>query len=65
MACMSADRSNTALLAVVADLAQRFSAAVDWTNFERAETELKEVHAFMDSNEAEDQGIRLRLPGRV
>jgi nucleotide-binding universal stress UspA family protein len=28
MACMSADRSNTALLAVVADLAQRFSAAV-------------------------------------
>jgi hypothetical protein len=27
MACMSMDRSNTALLAVVADLAQRFSAA--------------------------------------
>jgi nucleotide-binding universal stress UspA family protein len=28
MACMSTDRSNTELLAVVADLAQRFSAAV-------------------------------------
>jgi nucleotide-binding universal stress UspA family protein len=28
MACISTDRSNTALLAVVADLAQRFSAAV-------------------------------------
>lgn len=44
------------------DFAQRFSIAVDWTSFKRAEADLKAAHAFMDSNEADDQGIRLRLP---
>ena len=45
------------------DYAQRFSVAVDWTSRERAEADLREVHAFMDSNDADERGIRLRLPG--
>ena len=44
------------------DFAQRFSLAIDWTNFARAEADLRAVQAFMDSTEAEDRGIRLRLP---
>jgi hypothetical protein len=38
--------------------------AVDWISFDRAEAEPKLVHAFMDSNNADDLGIRLRLLGR-
>jgi fido (protein-threonine AMPylation protein) len=44
------------------DFAQRFSVAIDWADFASAEGELKSAHAFMDSNEADDRGIRLRLP---
>ena len=44
------------------DFAQRFTAAVDWTEFARAQADLDAAHAFMDSAEAEDAGIRLRLP---
>jgi hypothetical protein len=44
------------------DFAQRFSLAIDWTSFAGAETELNAAPAFMDSAEAEDQGLRLRLP---
>jgi hypothetical protein len=43
------------------DFAQRFSRAIDWGNFNRAEGELKAANACLDSNEAEEQGIRLRL----
>lgn len=44
------------------DFAQRFALVIDWSSFERAEAELKRAHAFMDSAEAEDRGLRLRLP---
>lgn len=44
------------------DFAQRFTQAIDWTNFEHAEAELKAANAFMDSAEADEQGVRLRLP---
>lgn len=44
------------------DFAQRFSHAIDWTSFARAEAELKSAHAFMDSVEADQRGLRLRLP---
>ncbi len=44
------------------DFAQRFSLSIDWTDFRRAEDELKAANAFMDSAEADDRGIRLRLP---
>jgi hypothetical protein len=44
------------------DFAQRFSISVDWMDFARAEADLKAASAFMDSNEADERGIRLRLP---
>ena len=44
------------------DFAQLFSLAVDWTSFARAEADLKQAKAFMDSTEADERGIRLRLP---
>jgi len=56
------NRTNAEALIRVLDFAQRFSMSIDWTSFTRAESDLKSAHAFMDSNEAEDRGIRLRLP---
>ncbi|CAN5328575.1 Fic family protein [soil metagenome] len=47
------------------DFAQRLSLAIDWTNFARAEAELKSVNAFTDSTEADQRGLRLRLPKRT
>ena len=44
------------------DFAQRLSLAIDWTNFARAQAELESVHAFTDSAEADQSGLRLRLP---
>ncbi len=44
------------------EFAQRFSLSIDWTGFHKAEADLKAAKAFLDSNEAEEQGIRLRLP---
>ena len=46
----------------VLDFAQRFSLSIDWTDMARTESDLKSVEAFMDSAEAEERGIRLRLP---
>lgn len=58
----ASNRSSSQALIRVLDFAQRFSVAVDWTSFARAEEDLNSVHAFMDSNEADDRGLRLRLP---
>jgi Fic family protein len=44
------------------DFAQRFTQGINWTDFHRAEADLKSAHAFLDSAEAEERGIRLRLP---
>jgi hypothetical protein len=57
------NRSSGEALIRMLDFAQRFSISVNWTDFARAEAELKSAHAFMDSNEADEQGIRLRLVG--
>ena len=45
------------------DFAQRFMQSIDWSNFAHAEGELRDANAFMDSAEAEERGIRLRLLG--
>ncbi len=45
------------------DFAQRFTQSIGWSNFAQAEGELRDANAFMDSAEAEERGIRLRLPG--
>ena len=56
------NRTSAEPLIRMLDFAQRFSLAIDWTSFARAEADLKAANAFMDSTEAEDRGIRLRLP---
>lgn len=43
------------------DFAQRWVAATPWTDLESTRTVLERGHAFMDANEAENAGIRLRL----
>ncbi len=56
------NRTSAEPLIRTLDFAQRFTRAIDWRNFKRAESELREAKAFMDSAEADEQGIRLRLP---
>ena len=56
------NRTSAEPLIRMLDFAQRFSVAIDWTSFARAEAELKAGYAFMDSAEAEEKGIRLRIP---
>ncbi|MEI9990198.1 MAG: Fic family protein [Rhizomicrobium sp.] len=56
------NRTSPEPLIRMLDFAQRFSLTIDWTDFRRAEAELKAANAFMDSTEAEERGIRLRLP---
>ena len=46
----------------VLDFAQKYTASIAWEIFDTARTELQSTNAFMDSNEAEDRGIRLILP---
>lgn len=55
------NRTNVPALARTLEFAQRFSQTIDWTDFARAEADLKAANAFMDSQVADDNGIRLRL----
>ena len=47
----------------VLDYAQRWTLALDWSSLEAAERELERCNAFLDSDEAEAMGKRLRMPG--
>lgn len=44
------------------DFAQRYTASIDFADPEEARRLLDETHAFVDPNEAEVTGVRLRLP---
>jgi len=44
------------------DFAQRYTAAVDFTDLDRARFILDRTHAFLDPNEADAAGIRLVMP---
>ena len=46
----------------VLDFAQRYSAAIDWSDLSRARRMLTESNGFIPPDEAEDTGRRLRLP---
>ena len=48
----------------VLDYAQRWTLALDWTSLEETEQELERCNAFLDSDEAEAMGKRLRMPGK-
>jgi hypothetical protein len=49
-------------LVSVLDFAQRWTAAVDWSDFRRTDEILYSVDAYTDAGIAETSGIRLRLP---
>ena len=44
------------------DYAQRWTAAVEWDELHATRRELENCNAFLDPGEAEEQGIRLRMP---
>lgn len=46
------------------DFAQRWISAVDWRDLSATRRELETCNAFRDPGEADDEGIRLRLPNR-
>lgn len=46
----------------VLDYAQRWTVAVDWSSLDSARRELERCNAFLDSDEAEAVGKRLRMP---
>lgn len=46
------------------DFAQRWTSAVDWRELSATRRELETCNAFCDPGEADDEGIRLRLPNR-
>ncbi len=48
----------------VLDYAQRWTRALDWRSLDVAERELERCNAFLDSDEAEAEGRRLRMPGQ-
>src|SRR5262249_162499 len=45
------------------DFAQRYTAAIDFSDFETARRVFEQTHAFTDPVEADTTGIRLTLPG--
>lgn len=46
----------------VLDFAQRYAAAIDWSDLSRAERALAATNAFVAPDEVEESGRRLRLP---
>ena len=54
--------NNPEALPKVIDFAQRYGHAINFSSLAGAKKELEATSAFMDANEAEEQGIRLRLP---
>ncbi|WP_419948898.1 Fic family protein [Candidatus Palauibacter sp.] len=44
------------------DYAQRWTIAVDWTSIPETQRQLDACHAFLDPDEAEAEGKRLRMP---
>ena len=47
------------------DFAQKYTGMINWNNFEDALEDLTKTRAFLDSNEAEDEGLRLVLPSKI
>ncbi len=46
----------------VLDFAQRYTLRIHYDDFNTAGLDLERTHAFMDSKEAEEEGLRLILP---
>lgn len=55
------DRHSILLIRTL-DFGQKFTQSIDWSDYNRAREQLDACNAFLDPNEADRQGIRLRLP---
>ncbi len=55
------DHHSTPLIRTL-DFGQKFTQSIDWSEYDRAREQLERSNAFMDPNEADRQGFRLRLP---
>lgn len=47
------------------DFAQKWTAAIDWRTVEETRSELDACNAFLDPAVADEEGKRLRMPGRI
>jgi len=47
------------------DFAQKWTVAVDWRSVEETRRELDACNAFLDPNVADEEGQRLRMPGKA
>lgn len=47
------------------DFAQKWTAAIDWRTVEETRRELDACNAFLDPAVADEEGKRLRMPGRI
>jgi Fic family protein len=47
------------------DFAQKYANSIDWSNFREATDLLQKTNAFMNPNEADAKGTRLRLPSDI
>jgi hypothetical protein len=54
------DQHSTPLIRTL-DFGQKFTQSIEWSDYDRVKEQLEECNAFMDPNEADRQGIRLRL----
>jgi hypothetical protein len=46
----------------VLDFAQNYTSLIDWSEYKRAKQMITETHAFVDLNQADSEGLRLKLP---
>lgn len=53
---------NPRPLVRVLDFAQRYTAAIDWSDIENAKAQLAQTNAFVPPDVAEEEGLRLALP---
>ena len=44
------------------NFAQKYTQKINWSDFDTATQMLKDTHAFLDANMADEDGIRLELP---
>ena len=61
---LTANRRTEPLVRTL-DFAQRYTQALDFSSFERARAGLEASNAFLDPAEAENEGLRLRMPAQA
>ncbi len=52
-------------ITAVLDFAQRWTTAINWTNFQDADTQMRASNAYTDPGIADAAGLRLTLPGTI